>query len=161
MHEAAADTTHGEPNYEETDEDGDEDEEKEVEKKIKVNGTNDMICAECFNHGKVVGAVSICKECKYYLCTRCASQHRKDKDTKHPISFFYCASKLRVNKLVRANYFCLDCGQYLCTKCYMDHAGFRIYRNHTFIGGHSENDAMFDHVQEEPCDRQHRLRPTR
>lgn len=151
---------------EDVDENKDESEvkedEPEKESEIQVNGTNDMICAKCFNNGNEAGAVGICKDCKYYLCSDCVESHRKDKLTqKHTVVFFYCATKLRVNKLVRANFFCLDCGQYLCKKCHLDHTGFRIYRRHTFIGGKTENDDLFDHVHEEPCSRRHRLRPSR
>lgn len=112
-------------------------EKKEVDNNsIEVNGTNDLICAPCYLRGDSNGAVGICKECKYYLCSKCVYEHRSlDEYACHKIAFFYCAQKLKVNKLVRASSFCLDCGHYLCEKCKFDHGGFREYRHHTFIGG--------------------------
>ncbi|WAR10541.1 hypothetical protein MAR_035617 [Mya arenaria] len=113
---------------------------------IEINGTNDMICANCHAQGEESGAVGICKDCRFYLCSDCVTIHRKSKDTSdHQIAFFYCATKMAVNKLVRANSFCLDCGHFLCDKCKVDHRGFRIYRNHTFIGGRAAPGVVFDH----------------
>lgn len=114
------------------------------EHSIEVNGTNEMICAKCYIKGEEAGAVGICKICKYYLCSQCVDDHRKE-DRNHPIAFFYCQTNLMVNKLVRANSFCLDCGHYLCQKCKMNHRGFREYRHHTFIGGKAGFDHPFEH----------------
>lgn len=118
------------------------------ENAIEINGTNDMICAKCFKKGEENGAVGICKDCKYYLCSQCVEDHRKSELYKrHGIAVFYCETNMRVNRLVRANSFCLDCGHYLCQKCKLVHGGFREYRHHTFIGGKANQESMspFEH----------------